>query len=102
MSKKTFSSTFKKETAELVTLKGFSYAKACIAAGVSEAALRRWVKQLGEELAGRTPEKATAITEEHREIQRLKAQIRELEEDKEILKKATALLMSEARIGKKS
>jgi transposase len=101
MAKKIFSPAFKRQTAELVTLKGFSYLKACAVAGVSESALRRWVGQLTGELAGYTPEKATAITDSHREIQSLKARIRELEEDKEILKKATALLMSEPRIGRK-
>ena len=101
MPRRVFSSTFKRQTAELVTLKNYSYTKACTVSGVGESALRRWVKQLETELAGKTPEKATAITAEHLEIQQLRARIRDLEEDKEILKKATALLMSDARIGRK-
>jgi transposase len=44
---------------------------------------------------------STAITDTQLEIQKLKAKIKDLEEDKEILKKATALLMSEAWIGRK-
>lgn len=101
MSRK-FSPTFKKQTAELVTVKGYTYAQACAASGVGDTALRRWVHQLQTELSGTTPDNATAMTAEHLEIQRLRARIRDLEEDKEILKKATALLMSDARIGKKS
>lgn len=89
--KPTFSPEFKREAAELVTLGGYSYAKACEVRGISESALRRWVKQLNGELAGQTPVGAKALTAEHEEIQALQAKVRELEEDNEILKKATAL-----------
>lgn len=94
MTKPTFTATFKREAAELITLKNYSYTEACEARGISESALRRWVKQLNDELAGNTPLGARAITEEQREIQQLKAQIKDLEEDNEILKKATALFAS--------
>jgi transposase len=100
MSKK-FSSSFKKQSAELVTIKGYSIAKARAVAGVGDTAMRRWVNQLRDELAGHTPEGSSAITDAQIEIQKLKAKIKDLEEDKEILKKATALLMSEAGIGRK-
>lgn len=100
MSKK-FSPLFKRQSAELVTIKGYSIAKACAASGIGDTAMRRWVNQLREELAGHTPEGSAAITDPQIEIQTLKAKIKDLEEDKEILKKATALLMSEARIGRK-
>ena len=63
MTKPTFSDEFKREAAELITLKYYSYAKACEARGISESALRRWVKQLEGELAGITPVGARAITE---------------------------------------
>lgn len=86
-----FTSEFKREAAELVIQKGYSIMKACEARGVSESALRRWVNQLKSELSGHTPEGAKALTAEHHEIQILKAKIRDLEEDNEILKKATAL-----------
>ncbi len=94
MTRPTFSPEFKREAAELITLKHYSYPKACETRGISESALRRWVKRLEGELAGITPVGARAITEEQREIQRLKAKILDLEEDNEILKKATALFAS--------
>lgn len=99
--KPVFSSEFKRDAAELVTLKGFSYAAACESKGISESALRRWVKQLTSELAGNTPVGAKAITDEQREIQQLKAKILDLEEDNEILKKATALLATDFKTGRK-
>jgi transposase len=54
-----------------------------------------WVRQLRQERQGETP-KATALTPEQRRIQELEKQLRRVEEEKEILKKATALLMSDS------
>lgn len=45
-------------------------------------------------LMGVTP-KAKAFTDEQRRIQELEAQVHRLEQEKSILKKATALLMSD-------
>jgi transposase len=63
---------------------------------ISESAMRRWVKQYQQELQGITPSKGRAITAEQREIQELRKRIALLEEEKTILKKATALLMSDS------
>ena len=57
--------------------------------------MRRWVKQLKEEQEGITPQKGKALSAEHQEIQQLKKQINKLEREKDILKKASALLMSD-------
>ena len=62
--------------------------------GLVESALRRWVKQLQEERQGVTP-KSKALTPEQQKIQELEARIDRLEREKAILKKATALLMSD-------
>ena len=101
MARRTFTPEFKRETVELVTIKGFSLSKACEYSGVGPTALRRWVAQLESELAGQTPVASKAITDEHREIQRLKAEVEDLKLDNEILKKATALLASDFRKDKK-
>lgn len=87
---------FKQEAARLVLDQEYSIAAACEAMGVGQTAMRRWVKQLRDERQGITPTTAKAITPEHLEIQALKEQVRRLEREKEILKKASALLMSEA------
>ena len=63
--------------------------------GVGLSTMNKWVKQLKEERQGKTP-KASALTPEQIEIQRLKKRIKYLEEEKDILKKATALLMSDS------
>ncbi len=63
-------------------------------AGGGDSALRRWVKQLQQERDSVTP-KSKALTLEQQKIQELEARINRLEREKAILKKATALLMSD-------
>jgi len=90
----TFSPEFKKDTAELVLDRQYSIPEACKAAGVGYTALRRWVRQLEVERGGKTPS-AQAITPDQRRIQELEATIKKIEWEKDILKKATALLMQD-------
>jgi transposase len=73
---------------------GYSHIEAARSLGLVESALRRWVKQLQEERQGVTP-KSKALTPEQQKIQELEARIDRLEREKAILKKATALLMSD-------
>lgn len=94
--KPSFSPEFKEEAACLVLDKGYSIKEASEAMGVSNSALRAWVKQLQGERNGITPTNSKSITPEHQEIQALKAKVKQLELEKEILKKASALLMSDS------
>ena len=72
----------------------YSFIEASRSLGIGETALRRWVDQLQQERTGLTP-KSKALTPEQQKIQELEARIARLEREKSILKKATALLMSE-------
>jgi transposase len=92
--RRSFTKEFKHEAASLVVDQGYSMAEACRAMGVGSTALRRWVQQLQVEHNGLTP-KAQALTPEQRRIQELEKQVQRLEREKSILKKATALLMSD-------
>jgi transposase len=92
--RRTFSAKFKREAAALVLDQGYSHIEACRSLGVVDSALRRWVKQLQAERQGATP-KSKALTPEQQKIQELEARINRLEREKAILKKATALLMSD-------
>jgi transposase len=89
-----FTAEFKLEAASLVLDQGYSILQACRVLDVGQTALRRWVDQLQLERTGQAPT-TPALTTEQREIQQLKARIHELEQEKMILKKATALLMSD-------
>ena len=90
-----FTSEFKREAASLVLDQGYSHIEAARSLGLVESALRRWVNQLQAERLGVTP-KSKALTPEQQKIQELEARIDRLEREKAILKKATALLMSDS------
>lgn len=86
-----YSTEFKIDTANLVIKQGYSAKEACEATGVGPTAIRRWVAQLMQESEGITP-KPGALTPEQKRIQELEAHIKKIEWEKDILKKATALL----------
>lgn len=94
--RRTFTPEFKREAASLVVDQNYSIAEACQAMGVGDTIMRQWVAQLRSERGGETPKHSPALTPDHRRIQELEARVRKLEREKEILKKATALLMSDS------
>jgi len=91
----TYSTEFKIDAANLVINQGYTIREACQATGVGPTAMRRWVTQLKQEFEGITPT-ANAMTPEQKRIQELEAQIKKIEWEKDILKKATALLMQDS------
>lgn len=92
--RRSFSAEFKHEAACLVVDQNYSVPEASRAVDVGETVLRRWVEQLKAERNGETPT-SKALTPEQQKIQELEARINRLEREKAILKKATALLMSD-------
>lgn len=92
--RRSFTAEFKREAAALVLDQGYSHLQACRSLDVGETAMRRWVDQLRLERGGTTPQ-GKALTAEQQRIQELEAKVNRLEREKAILKKATALLMSE-------
>lgn len=95
MSRRPFSPEFKVEAASKVVDDGMSISQACQSFGVGPTAMRRWVMQLTRERAGGVAPGSQPITPEQRRIRALEAQVRQLEEEKEILKKATAFFVQE-------
>ena len=85
-SRPTYSTEFKRDTAELVIKSGYTIAGASEATGAGYTAVRRWVNQLKGESSGMTPS-AKAITPEHKRIQTLEARIEQIEWENEILKR---------------
>ena len=92
--RRTYSPEYKREAASLILDQNYSYSQACESIDIGETALRRWVNQLRDERGGITPT-AKAITPEQQRIQELEKRVKHLELEKSILKKATALLMSD-------
>lgn len=89
-----FSPEFRLESAQLVVDQGYKVREAAEAMGVGKLTMDKWARQLRAERKGESP-KATSLTEEQRHIRKLEKQVKQLEMEKEILKKASALLMSD-------
>jgi transposase len=96
MKRRTFSPEFKLDAANLILKQGYTYREAEEATGASNGAIRNWVNQVQQEHSGEPPAGAKAITEEQQKVQKLEARIKQLELEKEILKKATTLLMTDS------
>jgi transposase-like protein len=96
MKKRNFSADFKRESAQLVLDQNYTVAAAASAMDVGLSTMTRWVKQLRDERQGKIP-KASPITPEQIELRELlKKKLQRIEMENDILKKATALLMSDS------
>ncbi len=93
--RRTFTPEFKLESAQLVIEQNYSIREAANAMNVGKSTMDKWVRQLRNELNG-TATHPTALTPDQRTIKALEKRIRRVELEKEILKKATALLMSDS------
>lgn len=93
--KRVFSSEFKQEAAELVLSQNYSISEAAKAMGIGKSTLSKWLLQVKSERCGITPQ-ASAITPEQQRIKELEKRIKRVELENSILKKATALLMSDS------
>lgn len=93
--RKVYSREFKLRAASMVIDDECPVPDVCASLNIGPTALRRWVDQVRKERQGQSVKGTRAITEDQREIQDLKARIKRMELEAEILKKATALLMSD-------
>lgn len=95
MKRRNFSPEFKRESAQLVVDQNYTVAQAAKAMDVGLSTMTKWVKQLRDERQGKTP-KSSPITPEQIEIRDLRKKLQRIEIENDILKKATALLMSDS------
>lgn len=91
----TFLPEFRLEAAQLVVDQGYSIREAADAMSVGKSTMDKWVRQLKHERNGMVSQ-ATPLTADQRRIRELETRIKRVELEKEILKKATALLMSDS------
>ena len=87
MGRRTFSKEFKQEAVALVKQDGVSIAKASKDLGISWVSLKNWVKQHEADTGERDDILTTARLQELRDLRK---QVRILETEREILKKAAA------------
>ena len=91
----TYTAEFKLEAAQLVIDEGYSVREAAEAVGVSKSAMDKWVRQLKNERNG-ISDQPSALTPDKIKIKELEKKIKRIELEKEILKKATALFISDS------
>jgi len=98
MTKKTrrsFTKEYKAEVVELVRKSGKTVGAICRDLDLTETAVRRWVQQAEVDLGGGPAGALT--TAEREEFAALRKQVKTLEMEREILKKATAFFAKESR-----
>jgi transposase len=93
-SRRTFSEEFKAGAVRLVLEEGKTVGAAARDLDLTESSLRNWVEQAR---ADRTQGRTGLTTAEREELARLRKENRVLQEEREILKKATAFFAKQSR-----
>lgn len=87
--RRSFDASFKLQVVQMIKEQNLSLAQVCRDMNLGETAVRRWVRQYEAELAGQTGI-GKPLTPEQQRIRQLEAENRQLKEDNELLKKASA------------
>ena len=93
--RKQYTEEFKREAVALVTEQGYTLVGAARNLGVNRDVLRRWKREVGRDGLVAFPGKGHQ-TPEQAELHRLREEVRRLQMEREILKKATAFFASES------
>jgi len=92
MSGKRYSEEFKIEAVKQVTDRGYKIGDVAERLGVTPKSLHDWIKKYGG-----TGSQHQTITEQQEEMRRLKAQLRRVTEERDILKEAAVFFASESK-----
>jgi len=92
MSNKRYTDEFKIEAVKQVTERGHSQREVAARLGITSASLSAWVKKFG-----KGPKHAATIDDNQAEIRRLKAELKRVTEERDILKKAAAYFAKESQ-----
>ncbi|GKX62799.1 transposase [Pragia fontium] len=85
-SRRNFSPEFRLEAAQLVLDQHYTVTAAATAMNVGKSTMDKWVRQLKEERAGKSP-KASPMTPEQLRIRELEKRLQRIEMENDILKK---------------
>lgn len=83
---------FKLEAVSLVTQHKRKIPDVADSLGIGKSTLQKWLTQYRQEINGQSPKTSNALTDEQRELQELRKQVKRLTMERDILKKASALL----------
>jgi transposase len=97
MKRKQYSKEFKLDAVSLVLEQGYSRKEAGKSLDVNPHVIGRWVKEFQSEEDGQALRGNGKLTPEQEENRRLKAQVKRLEMERDILKKATAFFAAETK-----
>jgi transposase len=92
MSDKRYTEAFKVEAIKQITERGHSVCDVSQRLGVSTHSLYAWLKKYGN-----GPRQAANVDDQAAEIRRLRAELKRVTEERDILKKATAYFVKESR-----
>ena len=89
-----FPESFKQDAVRLVTHEGYTFRAAATSVGVSQKSLRDWHKQFASPATFCGPD--ASVDQLQDEVRRLRQQLKRVEMEREILKKATAYFAKES------
>ena len=92
MSNKRYTEEFKIEAVKQITDRGYSIQEVAVRLGVTTHSLYSWRKKYGQ-----GPQHAAQVDDQQAEIKRLKAELKRVTEERDILKKATAYFAKESQ-----
>lgn len=94
--RRAFDAAFKLQVVKMIREQGLGVGQVCKDLNLVDSAVRRWLAQYDEETAGR-PGIGKPLTAEQQRIRQLEAQVRQLQSDNELLKKASAFFAREMK-----
>lgn len=94
--RRTFDANFKLQVVQMIKDQGLSVSQVCQDMNLGETAVRRWLKQVEVEQSGQ-PGIGKPLTAEQQRIRQLEAEVRQLRQDNDILKKASAFFARELK-----
>jgi transposase len=94
--RKKYTKEFKLDAVSLVTDQGYTRIEAARSLGINANMLGRWVKELNQD-EGQAFRGNGKLTAEQEKIRKLEAQVKRLEMEKDILKKATVFFAKETK-----
>ena len=97
MSGKRYPEDFKIEAAKQVTDRGYKLGEVASRLGVTTKSLRDWIKRYGD-----SGSQHQTISAQQDELRQLKAELRRVTEERNLLKEAAAFFASESRKGTRS
>lgn len=94
--RKKYSKEFKLDAVSLVKEQSYKRSEAARSLGINAQMLGRWIKEAGSD-AGQAFRGNGKLTPDQEEVRKLKGQVKRLQMEKEILKKATVFFAAETQ-----